>query len=133
MTSSQIGTGRLYIAFKRRSTRLKSPRNVWRVARGMLADLASCSSSVMPGAWRGAGRAPRRLRVRKAGGAPCLHVQAAAERMLRAIDEQITALRATRRQMRRTLRQWADTLEHTPPGRQARLLETLPASSAGRR
>jgi DNA-binding transcriptional MerR regulator len=72
------------------------------------------------------------LRVREAGGAPCQAVRDAAERMLSAVDAQIVELQGTRRQMRRTLRQWTRTLALTPPGRQARLLESLPAGSVRR-
>jgi DNA-binding transcriptional MerR regulator len=72
------------------------------------------------------------LRVREAGGAPCHAVRDAAERMLSAVDAQIVELQGTRRQMRRTLRQWTRTLAQTPPGRQARLLESLPTGSVRR-
>jgi DNA-binding transcriptional MerR regulator len=65
------------------------------------------------------------LRVREAGGAPCREVRAAAVRMVDAMDAQIAELVAARRQMRRTLQQWQRTLEQTPPGTQARLLEQL--------
>ena len=67
------------------------------------------------------------LRVREAGGAPCRDVRAAAERMLDAMNGQIAELLTTRRRMRLTLREWTRTLEQTPSGQQARLLESLPA------
>lgn len=67
------------------------------------------------------------LRVREAGGAPCRDVRAAAERMLDAMNGQIAELLTTRRRMRLTLREWTRTLEQTPSGQQARLLELLPA------
>ena len=73
------------------------------------------------------------LRVREAGGAPCHAVRDAAERMLAAVDTQIVELQTTRRQMRRTLRQWTETLERTPAGQQARLLESLAVTSSRRR
>jgi DNA-binding transcriptional MerR regulator len=73
------------------------------------------------------------LRVREAGGTPCRAVRDAAERMLVAVDAQISELQSARRQMRRTLRQWTRTLAHTPPGQQARLLESLPLTASRRR
>ena len=65
------------------------------------------------------------LRVREAGGKPCHDVRAAAQRMLEAVDGQITELIATRAQMRRTIRRWDRTLAATPADRQARLLDTI--------
>ena len=44
------------------------------------------------------------LRTREAGGRPCHDVRAAAQRMLKAIDEQIADLIVTRKGMQRTLR-----------------------------
>jgi MerR family mercuric resistance operon transcriptional regulator len=63
------------------------------------------------------------LRVRDAGGTPCRTVRAAAERMLEAIEQQITDLAARREEMRKTLRVWDRTLQHTAAGTQGRLLE----------
>jgi len=65
------------------------------------------------------------LRVRDTGGAPCRTVRAAAEQMLEAIDQQIADLAARREEMRKTLRVWDQTLRHTAPGTQGRLLERL--------
>jgi MerR family transcriptional regulator, copper efflux regulator len=65
------------------------------------------------------------LRVRDSGGAPCRTVRAAADQMLQAIDQQIADLAARRQAMRKTLRKWDQTLRHTPPGTQGRLLERL--------
>jgi DNA-binding transcriptional MerR regulator len=65
------------------------------------------------------------LQTRGAGGRPCEDVRAAAQRMLNAVDEQITELVATRKSMHQTLRSWDRTLRRTPPGRQAHLLEHL--------
>jgi MerR family transcriptional regulator, mercuric resistance operon regulatory protein len=70
------------------------------------------------------------LRMREAGGRPCEGVRAAAQRMLDAMDVQLAELSSTRMRMRRTLREWDRTLARTPPGRQARLLERLPATTA---
>ena len=69
------------------------------------------------------------LRVREAGGKPCHEVRAAAQRMLEAMDTQIAELLSTRTQMRQTLRDWDRTLERTPAGRQAHLLEQLTSGS----
>ena len=65
------------------------------------------------------------LRLREAGGKPCHEVRAAAQRMLDAMDTQITELLSTRTRMRDTLRDWDRTLETTPSGQQAHLLEKL--------
>jgi DNA-binding transcriptional MerR regulator len=65
------------------------------------------------------------LRVREAGGTPCREVRAAAQRMLDAIDTQIAELLSTRTRMRHTLRAWDRTLDETPAGQRAHLLETL--------
>jgi DNA-binding transcriptional MerR regulator len=65
------------------------------------------------------------LRAREAGGRPCHDVRAAAGRLLGAVDRQIADLVATRKQMRRTLRDWDRRLAATPSGAQARLLDSL--------
>jgi DNA-binding transcriptional MerR regulator len=65
------------------------------------------------------------LRVRDTGGAPCRTVRAAAEAMLEAIDQQIADLAVRREEMRKTLRVWDRTLQHTAAGTQGRLLERL--------
>jgi MerR family transcriptional regulator, copper efflux regulator len=67
------------------------------------------------------------LRVRDSGGAPCRVVRAAADQMLQAIDRQIADLAARREAMRKTLRVWDQTLQRTPAGTQAQLLERLRA------
>jgi DNA-binding transcriptional MerR regulator len=73
------------------------------------------------------------LRVRDGGGKPCQAVRAAGERMLKAVDAQIAELQSARQQMDSTLRLWSRTLERTPAGQQAHLLEALGRSSAVRR
>ena len=73
------------------------------------------------------------LRVRDGGGKPCQAVRAAGERMLKAVDAQIAELQAARQQMDSTLRMWGRTLDRTPAGQQARLLETLGRSDGPRR
>lgn len=65
------------------------------------------------------------LRVRESGGKPCHDVRAAAQRILNAVDRQIVELKAARKQMRETLRNWDETLALTPSGRPAYLLESL--------
>lgn len=70
------------------------------------------------------------LGVRDRGGKPCHDVRAAAERMIVAVDRQIAELVETRKQMRKTLRTWDDTLAATPPGRPAYLLERMTGTDA---
>jgi len=65
------------------------------------------------------------LRVREAGGIPCHDVRAAAQRMLEAMNGQITEMIAARKAMRQTIRSWDRKLARTPPNRQAHLLEDL--------
>jgi DNA-binding transcriptional MerR regulator len=65
------------------------------------------------------------LRVRESGGKPCGEVRAAAGRMLRAVDQQIADLKATRTRMTRTLQAWDEKLTRTPANAPAHLLETL--------
>ena len=64
------------------------------------------------------------LRVRDAGGKPCHDVRAGAQRLLQAVEQQITALTKVRRDMRRTLRVWDRKLEATSPSELAHLLES---------
>ena len=68
------------------------------------------------------------LTVRESGGKPCGEVRAAAQRMLHAVDRQITELKATRARMTVTLREWDKKLSATPGDRPAHLLEALTAS-----
>lgn len=65
------------------------------------------------------------LRVREAGGIPCHDVRAAAQRMLEAMNGQITEMIAARKAMRQTIRSWDRKLARTPPNRHAHLLEDL--------
>ena len=65
------------------------------------------------------------LQVREAGGRPCHDVRAAAQRMLEAVDAQITELVSARKRMQHTLRTWDRILQRTPANQQARLLERL--------
>lgn len=65
------------------------------------------------------------LRVRDAGGIPCRDVRAAAQRLLAAMDEQLTEMSGARAAVEHTLRTWDEKLAATPPNRQALLLEHL--------
>ena len=65
------------------------------------------------------------LGVRDGGGKPCHDVRAAAGRMLDAVDRQIAELKATRREMKATLKTWDAKLAATPASRPAYLLDSL--------
>jgi DNA-binding transcriptional MerR regulator len=65
------------------------------------------------------------LRVRQAGGAPCLDVRGAAARILDGVEQQIAELTEGRDALRTLLRSWDDRLAHTPRGRPAHLLDAL--------
>lgn len=65
------------------------------------------------------------LRVREAGGIPCRDVRAAAQRMLDAMDRQISTMIEARKAMQHTVQTWDRKLARTPPDRPARLLEGL--------
>jgi len=75
----------------------------------------------------------RFLRVRASGGAPCRDVRASAERILAAVDQQITELTAARETIRQTLENWDQRLTHLPEDRPAHLLESLETETALRR
>jgi DNA-binding transcriptional MerR regulator len=64
--------------------------------------------------------------VRRAGGAPCKNVRAAAAKILEAVERQIADLTVSRETIRETLKLWDLRLSQTPEGRPARLLEALP-------
>lgn len=72
----------------------------------------------------------RFLRVRASGGAPCGDVRASAERILAAVDQQITELTAARETIRQTLEHWDQRLAHTPAHHPAHLLESLKNETA---
>jgi DNA-binding transcriptional MerR regulator len=63
------------------------------------------------------------MRIRDAGGKPCHDVRAGAQRILDAVDRQISTLMRARRDIRRTLRTWDRKLAATPAGERAYLLE----------
>ncbi len=67
----------------------------------------------------------RVLRERERGGAPCRGVRALVSERLTAVDREIAALRALKKELRSLLRDWDERLAQAPPGTQARLLETL--------
>jgi len=71
------------------------------------------------------------LRVRETGGKPCHDVRRAAERMLAAIDRQITDLLGTRQRMETTLSLWDRKLTEAGD-RPAHLLETLEPTDRAR-
>ena len=71
------------------------------------------------------------LRVRETGGKPCHDVRRAAERMLAAIDRQITDLLGTRKRMETTLALWDRKLTEAGD-RPAHLLETLEPTDRAR-
>jgi len=73
------------------------------------------------------------FRVRAAGGKPCERVRAAAERMVTAVDVEISELIARRQQMLDTLQLWDRLLEQAPGGSRAYLLEALGESVRARR
>lgn len=59
------------------------------------------------------------------GTPPCRSVRAAGGRLLDALEQQLAEMTTTRDAMRATLQEWDDRLSRTPPGKPARLLETL--------
>jgi len=73
------------------------------------------------------------LGVRDRGGTPCRDVRTAAQRMLDAVDREITELVAARERMHDTLRAWDRMLAATPADRPAFLLEALPSAPGGTR
>ena len=72
------------------------------------------------------------FRVRDQGGAPCRQVKALLEEKLGSLEGEIENLKTLRTELRTLLSDWHKRLEETPPGRAARLLETLPAIRKGK-
>ncbi|HKN60718.1 MAG TPA: heavy metal-responsive transcriptional regulator [Candidatus Acidoferrales bacterium] len=66
------------------------------------------------------------LRVRDSGGIPCQGVLAAAATKRKHLDQQISELKAMRRQLDLILKDWSARLASTKRGQPARLLESLP-------
>lgn len=71
----------------------------------------------------------RIFRERDQGGTPCRNVHAIVSDRLARIDTELAALIALKSELTGLLRDWETRLASTPPGRQARLLESLPAGS----
>jgi DNA-binding transcriptional MerR regulator len=67
----------------------------------------------------------RAFRESAQGGAPCRRVRAVVSERLAAADREIAALQTLKKELRSLLRDWDERLARTPPGKQARLLETL--------
>ena len=75
------------------------------------------------------------LREREKGGAPCRKVRDLVASRLAAFETRLAALLELRAELGTVLRDWDQTLERTPAGAQARLLDTLagrPALDGGR-
>jgi DNA-binding transcriptional MerR regulator len=67
--------------------------------------------------------------VRDRGGAPCQSVRALAAEKLRQTEQALRELKALRRQLQETLRDWDRCLAKTPAGHRAGLLESLEVNS----
>lgn len=65
---------------------------------------------------------------RAQGGAPCRKVRAIVGSRLARIDEEMAALSALKDELGELLAEWDRKLADTPPGRRAKLLESLPLS-----
>jgi DNA-binding transcriptional MerR regulator len=65
------------------------------------------------------------LRSRDAGRPPCHDVRAAASRLLTEMDRHIDELIAARDEISKTIERWDQTLDVTPAGKPARLLEMI--------
>ena len=67
----------------------------------------------------------RVLSVRDHGGAPCRSVRGFVGERLKALDRQIQDLSRLRDELGALMSEWDETLAKTPPGKPARLLDTL--------
>lgn len=65
------------------------------------------------------------LRARERGQAPCRSVRSAGARLLADMDRRLAELSQARDDLARTLDDWDERLASTPPGKAARLLESL--------
>ena len=74
----------------------------------------------------------RILRVRDAGGVPCREVLTIASARLRELDDRIAALVDVRKRVGALVSSWRRTLDATPAGTRARLLEALASDGPGR-
>lgn len=68
------------------------------------------------------------LHLRDRGGTPCRRVRALAVRKLALMEREVALLTECCLALRDTLRAWDRKLSHTPPGRQARLLDHIVSS-----
>jgi DNA-binding transcriptional MerR regulator len=73
------------------------------------------------------------FRERNAGGAPCHRVRKLAADKLAILEAKLRDLRNWRRELRAMLKVWDRRLAKTPPGTQARLLETVTHAKGRRR
>ena len=71
------------------------------------------------------------LGVRDKGSAPCRSVRGLVGARLDDLNREIEELTALRQELRLLLQEWDATLEKTPPGQRAHLLETLGSRSSG--
>jgi MerR family transcriptional regulator, copper efflux regulator len=69
------------------------------------------------------------LKARESGRPPCREVRAAADRILSEMDRKIAEMTAARGDMLQTLALWDQRLAATPPGKPARLLESIASIS----
>jgi DNA-binding transcriptional MerR regulator len=70
------------------------------------------------------------LSARDKGEAPCGRVLALTEEKLRALAHRIRELRETQSDLQSLVRDWRAQLARTAPGKQARLLQSLPAKTS---
>src|ERR1700683_928164 len=73
------------------------------------------------------------LALRDQGGAPCQKVRQALQSKIQLVGEQITNLKAMRRELKRIRNDWDKRLRRTKPGQAARLLETVSPKLKGRK
>jgi DNA-binding transcriptional MerR regulator len=69
----------------------------------------------------------RILKQRDAGGVPCREVLAIASARLAELDQRVAMLTNLRDRLEKALGEWRRQLDATPPGKRARLLESLSA------
>ena len=70
------------------------------------------------------------LKLKDAGGVPCRGVRDLAERKLKNLERRLTELQALRRQMRKVLERWDQSLNQTQHNRPAGLLHSFALSGA---
>jgi DNA-binding transcriptional MerR regulator len=74
------------------------------------------------------------LKQRDTGQTPCHQVHQLAKEKLKNVEAQLREIQSLRRHLQKIVRVWGSKLAHTPPGQQARLLESLkpmPKSQSG--